>query len=80
MVAPKPLRHVFQAIVEGPEGDDRWWVAFCPEVPEANGQGETEAEALENLKQAIELVLSDRLETGLREMPARAHQATIVLE
>ena len=79
MFAPKILHHEFNAIVEGPEGDDPWWVAFCPEVPEANGQGKTEAEALEDLKNAIRLVLQDRMETSMSEYSDRAHQVTVVL-
>ena len=29
--------------------DGKWLVAFCPEFPEANGQGESQAECLESL-------------------------------
>ncbi|MCY4544854.1 MAG: type II toxin-antitoxin system HicB family antitoxin [Gemmatimonadetes bacterium] len=41
-------------------------VAFCPEIPEANGQGATKDEARESLAEAIALVLEDRREEGLR--------------
>ncbi len=37
-----------------------WFVAFGPEMPEANGQGRTQEECLENLKPAILLLLEDR--------------------
>jgi predicted RNase H-like HicB family nuclease len=37
-----------------------WDIAFCPEMPEANGQGRTQAECLENLKAAILLLQEDR--------------------
>jgi predicted RNase H-like HicB family nuclease len=37
-----------------------WIAAFCPEVPEAIGQGETEAEALAILDAAIALVSEDQ--------------------
>jgi len=40
--------------------EGEWFVAFCPEMPEANGQGRTQEECLENLKQAILLLLEDR--------------------
>ena len=40
--------------------DGDWWVAFCPEMPEANGQGRTEDEAVVSLKEAIELLIEDR--------------------
>ncbi len=36
-----------------------WWVAYCEEVPEARTQGETREEALENLKDAVALILED---------------------
>lgn len=36
--------------------EGKWIAAFCPEVPEANGQGKTEEEA----RAAIDLVFDDR--------------------
>jgi predicted RNase H-like HicB family nuclease len=48
------------AIIEkAPEGG--FW-AICPEVPGANGQGETVQEAKQNLKEAVALILQDRLD------------------
>jgi predicted RNase H-like HicB family nuclease len=39
------------------------WAAWCPELPGCASAGETEAEALENIREAIELYLqSDPLE------------------
>ena len=40
--------------------DGKWFIAFCPEVPEANGQGKTREECLDSLAAAIELVLDYR--------------------
>ena len=48
--------------------DGRWWVAFCSEVPEANGQGRTRREALESLRQAVELLFEDRRDDARREL------------
>jgi predicted RNase H-like HicB family nuclease len=48
------------------ERDGDWVVAFCPEIPGANGQGRTEDEARDSLAQAISLILEDRREEGLR--------------
>lgn len=48
------------AIIEAAEEGGYW--AICPEVPGANGQGETIEEVKENLKSAIQLILEDRLE------------------
>ena len=42
--------------------EGEWIAAFCPEVPEANGQGRTEEEALTSLRAAIDLVFEDRRE------------------
>ena len=36
--------------------EDDWYIAFCEEVPGANGQGRTKEEALESLVAAIELL------------------------
>ena len=48
----------FTAIITpAPEGG--YW-AMCPEVPGANGQGETIEETGQNLIEAIRLVLEDR--------------------
>lgn len=42
--------------------EGEWWVGFCPEVPEANGQGRTREECLESLREAILLLMEDRRE------------------
>ena len=42
--------------------DGEWFVAFSPEFPEGNGQGTTEEEALESLRESILLLLEDRRE------------------
>jgi predicted RNase H-like HicB family nuclease len=53
------MRHEFTAIYER-DGD--WVVAYCPEVPGANGQGRTKEEAGQSLSEAIVLLLGDRRE------------------
>ena len=47
----------FTAVIEK-DGD--WYIANCPEVPGANGQGRTEEDARRDLAEAIALVLEDR--------------------
>lgn len=47
------------------ERDEEWVIAFCPEVPGANGQGKMEQEASASLTAAIRLILEDRREDGL---------------
>lgn len=54
------------------ERDGEWVIAFCPEVPGANGQGRTEDEATASLADAIKLILEDRREDGLRGVPSDA--------
>ncbi|GAB6274351.1 MAG: hypothetical protein STSR0004_12140 [Peptococcaceae bacterium] len=71
------MKGEFTAIIEpAPEGG--YW-AICPEVPGANGQGETIDEAKENLRQAIELILQDRREDILRGLSEDAIQEKIVI-
>ena len=59
----------FTAVIERDEG---WFIAYSPEVPGANGQGETKDEALQSLSDAISLILEDRREDGLRGIPKDA--------
>ena len=61
------MHNEFTALIE-PDGE--WFVAYCPEVPEANGQGRTPQEAKQDLAAAIALVLEDRREDALRQATA----------
>ena len=47
--------------------EGKWFVAFCPEVPEANGQGCTKEECLQNLRDAVLLLMEDRREDARRK-------------
>ena len=70
------MHNEFTALIE-PDGE--WFVAYCPEVPEANGQGRTSAEAKEDLAAAISLVLEDRREDALRKAPASSVREIVIL-
>lgn len=70
------MRNEFTAIIEK---DDDWYIAYCPEIPGANGQGRTKNEAIESLSEAITLILQDRLEDGLRGVPADAVRETVTV-
>ena len=71
------MKAEFTAILEpAPEGG--FW-AICPEVPGANGQGETIEDAKNNLREAIELLLEDRKADILRGLPDDAIQDTVVV-
>lgn len=60
------------------ERDGEWHIAYCPEVPGANGQGHTKQEARESLASAIELILRDRLEDALRGLDDAEQDIVIV--
>ena len=70
------MRNEFTAIIEQDEG---WFIAYCPEVPGANGQGKTKDEAVQSLAAAIELILEQRREEGLRGVPAGAIRQTVTV-
>jgi predicted RNase H-like HicB family nuclease len=53
------MQNEFAAVIER---DGEWYVAYCPEIPGANGQGRTKDEARENLAEAIALIFGDRFE------------------
>ena len=58
------MRNEFTAVIE-PALEGGYW-AYCPEIPGANGQGETMDECRQNLRESIALILEDRREDGLR--------------
>ena len=62
------------------ERDGDWYVAYCPEIPGANGQGRTKEDARRNLAEAIALVLEDRREDGLRGVPPDAERETVTVK
>ncbi len=71
------MKGEFTAIIEeAPEGG--YW-AICPEVPGANGQGETIEEAKASLREAIRLILEDRLEDARRGLPPDVIQTVVVV-
>jgi len=70
------MRNEFTAIVEQ---DGPWYVAYCAEVPGANGQGKTREECLANLREAIKLILQHRRDESLRSLPPDAGQELVVV-
>jgi predicted RNase H-like HicB family nuclease len=70
------MRNEFTAVIER---DDEWYIAYCPEIPGANGQGKTKEECLQNLSDAIALILEDRRQEGLRGIPVDAVTQPIVI-
>lgn len=71
------MRNEFTAIIER---DGKWFIAYCPEVPGANGQGRTKEEARTSLAASVALVLMDRREDALRGVPPDAEREIVVVE
>ncbi len=71
------MHNEFTAIVEK-DGD--WFIAYCAEVPGANGQGKTKEECLANLSEAIGLILEDRRQDALRGIPGDATPEVVSVE
>lgn len=46
-------------------GEDGWIIAECPVIPGCISQGNTEEEAMANIREAIDLCLEVRKEEGL---------------
>lgn len=44
----------FTAVIQR---DGKWFTAFCPEIPGANGQGRSKSACLKNLAKALQLML-----------------------
>ncbi|MDQ3649266.1 MAG: type II toxin-antitoxin system HicB family antitoxin [Acidobacteriota bacterium] len=70
------MHNEFTAIIER---DEDWFIAFCPEVPGANGQGHTIEECRASLAEAIKLILEDRREDALRGVPQDAIRETVTV-
>ena len=71
------MKSEFTAIIEpAPEGG--YW-AVCPEVPGANGQGDSVEETKQNLIEAIQFILEDRRSDFLRGLPDDAIQEKILV-
>lgn len=71
------MHNEFTAIIES--ASEGGYFAYCPEIPGANGQGETIDECHKNLADAIALILEDRREEVLRGVPEDAiHQVVSI--
>ena len=71
------MQNEFTAIIER-DGD--WYIAYCPEVPGANGQGKTIEECRQSLADAIALIVEDRRTDALRGVPCDAITMTVVVK
>jgi predicted RNase H-like HicB family nuclease len=71
------MRNEFTAIIER---DGKWFIAYCPEISGANGQGHTLKECRESLSGAIALILEDRRQDAFRGLPEDAIREVVVVE
>ncbi|MBK5292130.1 MAG: type II toxin-antitoxin system HicB family antitoxin [Acidobacteriia bacterium] len=71
------MHNEFTAIFER---DGEWYIAYCPKIPGANGQGLTKDGARASLAAAIALVLEDRREDSLRGVPLDAERETVIVD
>ncbi len=70
------MRNEFTAVAEQ---DGPWHIAYCAEVPGANRQGATREACLENLREAIALILEYRREELLRSVSPEVNQELVVV-
>jgi predicted RNase H-like HicB family nuclease len=62
------------------ERDEQWYIAYCPEIPGANGQGKTKEQARASLAEAIALILEDRRQDALRGIPSEAEVEIVTVK
>jgi predicted RNase H-like HicB family nuclease len=70
------MHNEFTAIIEQ-DGD--WFIAYCPEIPGANGQGQTVEQCRQNLAEGIALILEDRRQDALRGVPDEAIRDVVIV-
>jgi predicted RNase H-like HicB family nuclease len=70
------MHNEFTAIIEK---DEDWYIAYCPEVQGANGQGKTIEDCKANLAAAISLILDDRRRDAMRGLPEDAISEVIAV-
>ena len=70
------MKNEFTSVIER---DGEGYIGYCAEIPGANGQGETIEECLQNLAEAIALILEDRRSDALRGVPEDAIRGTVSL-
>jgi predicted RNase H-like HicB family nuclease len=64
---PEKLRQVIIS-----PGEDGFWVAECPSLPGCISQGETRADAIANIREAIEAYIAILEEDGLEAASVRS--------
>ena len=54
------------------QDEDGMFIAECPSIPGCVSQGRTEAEAIDNIREAIHLWLETEVEKQTKSLPANA--------
>jgi predicted RNase H-like HicB family nuclease len=70
------MQYKFTAIFEKGE---KYYIGYCVEIPEANGQGKTLEECRQNLIEAIKLVLEDRKSEITASLPRNVIKEEITI-
>ena len=70
------MHNEFNAIIEK---EGKWFIAYTPEIPGANGQGLTKEKCLKSLADAIQLILEDRRDDVMRGLPKDALKEKIII-
>ncbi|MDQ1265832.1 MAG: hypothetical protein QG635_984 [Bacteroidota bacterium] len=70
------MTNQFQAIYER---DGECYIAYYPEIPDANGIGKTQEECRENLIDAIKLILQVRYEDSINSINDYVKNITTII-
>ena len=62
------------------EKGEKYYIGYCVEIPEANGQGESIEECRQNLIEAIKLVIDDRKNDVVASLPKDAIREEVSVE
>ena len=60
--------------------EGRWYIAYVEEIPGVNTQGRTMAEARENLKEALQLILEENRRLAPKKGLATTKRELITVE
>jgi predicted RNase H-like HicB family nuclease len=67
----------FKVVLE--PGEDGWIVAECPSLPGCVSQGHSEAEAIENIREAIHLWLETEADKQIGSLRANARTLEVTV-
>jgi predicted RNase H-like HicB family nuclease len=71
------MHNEFTAVIDR---DGGWFIGYCLEVPDGNGQGKTLEECRKSLAEAVAMILEDRRHDALRGVPPDAIRELLVVQ